>query len=389
MRYPEAIYVVTARRSPIGRLGGSLKSLSAADLALPVARAVVPESLLPAVDQIILGQVLQAAGGMNSARQLGLRLGAPESAPAFTVNMVCASGMKAIALAAEAIALGAAAIVLAGGAESMSRTPHYAADLREGRRLGDLRLTDAIFVDGLTDPVLRITMGETAERISDLLRIGRAEQDRFAFRSQQRFAAARAELRREIVPVETPEGTVEADEHPRPDTTLEDLAALKPAFRPDGTVTAGNASGLNDGAAMVLLASARGAAIAGLPIRARLVGTSAVGCSPATMGLGPVGAIRRLCGEIGWSLAEVDAVEINEAFAVQALGCAEELGLDPARLNVRGGAIALGHPLGGSGARIVVTLLHLMEDWNLRRGIAALCVGGGMGMAVALERDPA
>jgi acetyl-CoA C-acetyltransferase len=387
MRYIQPIYVLSARRSPIGRLGGGLKSLGAVDLALPVARAVVPEQILASVDQIILGQVLQAGSGMNIARQLGLRLGVPESAPAFTVNLVCASGLKAIALAADSIALGEAEIVLAGGTEAMSRAPHYATDLRDGRKLGDFRLSDAVFVDGLTDPVLKVAMGETAERIADLMAIGRAEQDRFALASQQRVAAARADFQREIVPLETADGTVRADEYPRPDTTLEKLAALKPAFRPSGTVTAGNASGINDGAALALLANARGAAASGLPIRARLVGANAVGCAPATMGLGPVGAIRRLCSEIGWPTADVDAFEINEAFAVQTLACAAELDLDPAKLNARGGAIALGHPLGCSGARIVVTLLHLMEDRNLRRGIAALCVGGGMGMAVALERE--
>jgi acetyl-CoA C-acetyltransferase len=386
MKYTQPIYLLGARRSPIGRLGGGLKSLGAVDLALPVARAVVPEQLLPSVDQVILGQVLPAGSGANIARQLGLRLGVPESAPAFVVNMVCASGLKAIALAADSILLGEAEIVLSGGVEAMSRAPHYAPDLRDGKRLGDVRLSDPIFVDGLTDPVLKVAMGETAERIADLMTIGRAEQDRFALMSQQRAAAARAAFEREIVPIETGDGTLGADEHPRPDTTFEKLATLKPAFRTTGTVTAGNSSGINDGAALLVVANESGATKSGLPVRARIVGASAVGCSPATMGLGPVGAIRRLCGEIGWRIADVDAFEINEAFAVQTLGCAAELGIDPAKLNRRGGAIALGHPIGCSGARIVVTLLHLMEDHNFSRGIAALCVGGGMGMAVALER---
>lgn len=389
MKYTKPVFLVSARRSPIGRLGGGLKSLGAVDLALPVARSVVPEHLLSSVDQVILGQVLQAGSGMNVARQLGLRLGVPEPSPAFVVNMVCASGVKAIALAADAIEMGAASLVLAGGLESMSRAPHYATEVREGRKLGDAGLTDAIFVDGLTDPVLKVGMGETAERIADLMKISRVEQDRFALLSQLRAAGARDAFRREIVPIQTANALVTADEHPRSDTTLEKLAALKPVFRPNGTVTAGNSSGINDGAAFVLVANESGAVQAGVSGRARLVGASVVGCSPATMGLGPVGAVRRLCAEIGWRIDDVEAFEINEAFAVQVLGCAKELGIDAAKLNPRGGAIALGHPIGCSGARIVVTLLHVMEDLNYRRGIASLCVGGGMGMAIALEREVA
>lgn len=386
MRFDHPVHLLAARRSPIGRFGGGLRSLGAAELLVGVGRAVVPPGLLPLVGQVIVGQVLPAGSGMNVARQLGLKLGIPESAPACTVNMVCASGLKAIALAAEAVALGEASLVLAGGVESMSRAPHYAGDLREGRKFGEARLVDAIVADGLTDPVLQVGMGETAERVADLAGIPRAEQDRWALRSQQRAAAARGAFSREIVPLETGEGVVAADEHPRPETTLEKLASLKPAFRAGGSVTAGNASGLNDGAALVLVAGEAGAASSGLASRARIIGVTAVGCAPATMGLGPVGAIRKLCGEIGWRLDEVEAVEINEAFAAQVLACRAELGIDPARLNQRGGAIALGHPLGCSGARMLVTLLHLMEDLDYRRGIASLCVGGGMGMAIAIER---
>lgn len=386
MNYHTPVYLADARRSAIGRFGGGLKSLSPAALALPVAQAVVPVALRPAIDQVIVGQVLQAGTGMNVARQIGLNLGVPQTAPAFTVNMVCASGLKAIMLAADAVGAGEASLVLAGGVESMSRAPHYASDLRWGRKLGSSELVDAILADGLTDPVLEIGMGETAERIADRLAIGRAAQDEFAWRSQQRAAAARPALAREIVPITAKEGAVVADEHPRADTTLEQLAKLRPAFRSVGTVTAGNASGLNDGAAFTLVAGARAVREHGLTPRARIVAATAVGCDPATMGLGPVGAIRRLLAETGWTLADVDAVEINEAFAVQVLGCAQELGLDLERLNQRGGGIALGHPIGCSGARIVVTLLHLMEDRHLRRGIASLCVGGGMGVAIALER---
>jgi len=386
MHYQQPIYVVAAQRSAIGRFGGGMKSLSPVDLALPVAEAMVPEALKSAIDQVILGQVLQAGSGMNVARQLGLRLGVPQSSPAFTVNMACASGLKSVALAAEAIAAGEGSLMLAGGVESMSRAPHYAGDLRWGRKLGDGALVDSIFADGLSDPVLKIGMGETAERIADLLHISRADQDAYALLSQQRAAASSEAFQREIVAVKTREGSIAADEHPRADTTLEKLAQLKPAFRPTGTVTAGNASGINDGAALVLVANQAAVKLHGLQPRARIVAATAVGCDPATMGLGPVAAIRRLCEETGWKLDEVGAIEINEAFAVQALGCARELGLDIAKLNQRGGGIALGHPIGCSGARVLVTLLHLMEDLGLKRGIASLCVGGGMGIAMAVER---
>jgi acetyl-CoA C-acetyltransferase len=387
MKYSQPIYLVAARRSPIGRFGGGLQSLAPVDLALPVAEALVPAALKPAIQQVILGQVLPAAGGMNVARQLGLRLSLPQTAPAFTVNMACASGLKAVALAADAIAAGEASLVLAGGVESMSRAPHYAPDLRWGKKLGESALLDAILTDGFTDPVLRIGMGETAERIADLLQISRPEQDQFALLSQQRTAAAHAAFQREIVSIKTREGDVATDEHPRADTTLEALAQLKPAFRPTGTVTAGNASGINDGAALLLVASQTAAQQHSLPPRARIVAATAVGCDPATMGLGPVAAIRQLCAETGWTLGDVDAIEINEAFAAQALGCAKELRLDRAKLNQRGGGIALGHPIGCSGARVLVTLLHILEDLNLKRGLASLCVGGGMGIAMAIERE--
>lgn len=386
MRYTQPIYLVTARRSPIGRFGGGLKSLHPVDLALPVAEAIVPESLKSAIDQVILGQVIQAASGMNVARQLGLRLGLPQSSPGFTINMACASGLKAVALAADAISAGEATLLLAGGVESMSRAPYYAMDARWGKKFGDSPLLDALTADGLSDPVLNLGMGETAERIVDLLHISREEQDKFAHRSQQLAATSRSVFQREIVPIKTREGLITEDEHPRADTTVEKLAQLKPAFRPTGTVTAGNASGINDGAALLLVTNQAGLEKQGLTSRARIVAATAVGCDPATMGLGPVGAIRKLCQETGWNLADIDAVEINEAFAAQTLGCVKQLGLDISRLNQRGGAIALGHPIGCSGARVLVTLLHLMEDRNYRRGIASLCVGGGMGIAMAIER---
>ncbi|MCB1206318.1 MAG: acetyl-CoA C-acyltransferase [Verrucomicrobiae bacterium] len=382
----KSVHLVEAKRSAIGRFGGGLKSVPAADLALAVARAVVPETLRPEVREVILGQVLQAGCGMNVARQVGWRLGLPEAVPAFTVNMACGSSLKAVALAADAIRLGEVDLVLAGGVESMSRAPHYALDARWGKKLGDLTLIDALFHDGLSDPMLEIGMGETAERIAERLGITRAEQDAFAARSQRLAAAHRSTFAREIVPVTTRDGVVDADEHPRPGTDEEGLAGLKPAFRPEGSVTAGNASGINDGAAMVLLADDEAIGRHGLISRARLVASAVVGCDPGLMGLGPVEAIRGVCGRAGWNLEEVEAVEINEAFAVQTLGCAHLLGLDPERLNRRGGAIALGHPIGASGARVLTTLLHLMEDEGLHRGIASLCIGGGMGIAVAIER---
>jgi acetyl-CoA C-acetyltransferase len=380
------VHLIDAKRSPIGRFGGGLKSLSAADLALAVAEAVVPESLRPEIGEVILGQVLQAGCGMNVARQVGWRLGLPEAVPAFTVNMACGSSLKAVALAVDAIRLGECGLVLAGGVESMSRAPHYALDARWGKKLGDSTLTDSLFLDGLSDPMLEIGMGETAERIAETLGITRAEQDAFAAHSQRLAADHRETFAREIVPIATREGLIREDEHPRPETTEEGLAKLKPAFRPEGSVTAGNASGINDGAAMVLLADEKALARYGLVSRARIVASAVVGCDPGLMGLGPVEAIRGVCGRAGWSLDEVGAIEINEAFAVQTLGCAHLLRLAPECLNRRGGAIALGHPIGASGARVLTTLLHLMEDEDLHRGIASLCIGGGMGIAMAVER---
>lgn len=377
------VYIIDAKRTPIGRFGGGLKALTASELGHALGDAMLPQELRAHIEQVILGQVLQAGSGMNVARQIGLKLGLPQQVPAYTVNMACGSSLKAVALAADAIRSGENDLVLAGGVEVMSRTPHYAMDLRWGKKLGDSSLQDAIFVDGLTDPLLKIGMGETAERIADKHSITRAEQDAFSALSQSRVAASRAALSREIIPA----GDLTEDEHPRADTTVDSLSKLKPAFRKDGTVTAGNASGINDGAALVLLASEDAVSRHSLKPRARIIASAAVGCDPALMGLGPVGAIRKVCALTGWSLGEVDAIEINEAFAAQALGCTRELNIDTAKLNPRGGAIALGHPIGASGARVLVTLLHYLEDHGLRRGIASLCVGGGMGIAMAVERD--
>ena len=377
------VYIIEAKRTPIGRFGGGLKAHTAAELGHLLGEAMLPQELRPHIQQVILGQVLQAGAGMNVARQIGLKLGIPQEVPAFTVNMACGSSLKSVTLAADAIRSGENDLVLAGGVEMMSRAPHYAMDLRFGKKLGDSSLQDAMFVDGLTDPLLKIGMGETAERIADKHGITRAEQDAFAALSQSRVAANRAALSREIIPA----GDLAEDEHPRADTTIESLAKLKPAFRKDGTVTAGNASGINDGAALVLLASEEAVSRHGLKPKARIIATAAVGCDPALMGLGPVGAIRKVCAQTGWSLDQVDSIEINEAFAVQTLGCVKELGLDTAKVNPRGGAIALGHPIGASGARVLITLLHHLEDHGLHRGIASLCIGGGMGIAMAIELE--
>jgi acetyl-CoA C-acetyltransferase len=382
----DTVHIVAAKRSPIGRFGGGLKEVSAAELATQVAAAVLPGAARALVGEVILGQVIQAGSGMNVARQVALRLGLPHSVPAYTVNMACGSSLKAVALGAASLRHRDSSVVLAGGVENMSAAPHLLPHLRWGLKLGDAAALDSIQTDGLTDPFLKIGMGETAERIVDLMRISRVDQDAFAAESQARVALHGGAFAREIVAVENRRGRLEKDEHPRPDSTPEALAKLAPVFRPEGTVTAGNASGLNDGAAMLLLARGDALEPLGLESRARVAGWCATGCDPATMGLGPVGAIRGLLEKTGWSQSSVDAFEINEAFAAQTLGCIRQLGLPGDRVNIRGGAIALGHPIGASGARVLVTLLHVLEDAGLRRGVASLCIGGGMGIAVAVER---
>lgn len=386
MIYRQPIHILDARRSPVGKFGGALKDQPAPDLAEQVASAMVPAELAGSVDSVILGQVLQAGCGMNTARQVGLRLGLPHGSPAWMVNMVCGSGLKAVAEAADRIAAGGADLVLAGGVENMSRAPYLDLSARWGRRFGDAGLADSILTDGLSDPFLKVSMGETAERVAAAADVSREEQDRFALQSHKRAIASRESFAREIVPIQVKRGQFSEDEHPRPDTTLEKLASLAPAFRPDGTVTAGNSSGINDGAALLLVGSETAAQRHGLASRARIIGASAVGCDPATMGLGPVHAIRALIQELQWEPASIPVIEINEAFAAQVLACAKQLGLGEDRLNLRGGGVALGHPIGCSGARVLVTLLHIMEDHDFPRGIASLCIGGGMGIAMAIER---
>lgn len=387
MIFPRPIHILAAQRSPIGRFGGAFQEVSAVTLAAEVAQAVLLPcgGLVP--DQVIVGQALPAGTGMNLARQLVMHLKLKPSVPGFTVSMACGSGLQSVVLAASAIAAGDAQVVLSGGAENMSRAPFLDVSSRWQKKVEPAMLTDSIQCDGLSDPYLNIGMGETAERIADQFKINRHEQDSFALSSQQRAGEASGDFKREIVAITTGQGRCERDEHPRSGITLEKLATLKPAFREKGTVTAGNSSGINDGAALVLLASAEAMKRHALSSRARVVGAQSIGCDPSMMGLGPVAAVQALCGELSWNLSEVPAVEINEAFAAQTLACIRELGLRENQVNLRGGAIALGHPIGCSGARILVTLLHLLEDRGWQRGIASLCVGGGMGIALAVERD--
>ena len=387
MIFPRPIHILAAQRSPVGRFGGAFQEVSAVTLATEVAQAVLRPCSGLGPDQVIVGQALPAGTGMNLARQLVMHLKLKPSVPGFTVSMACGSGLQSVVLAASAIAAGDAQVVLSGGAENMSRAPFLDVSSRWQKKAEPAMLTDSIQCDGLSDPYLNIGMGETAERIADRFKINRHEQDSFALSSQQRAGEASGDFKREIVAMTTGQGRCERDEHPRSGITLEKLATLKPAFREKGTVTAGNSSGINDGAALVLLASAEAMKRHALSSRARVVGAQSIGCDPSMMGLGPVAAVQALCGELSWNLSEVPAVEINEAFAAQTLACIRELGLRENQVNLRGGAIALGHPIGCSGARILVTLLHLLEDRGWQRGIASLCVGGGMGIALAVERD--
>jgi acetyl-CoA C-acetyltransferase len=381
-------------RTPIGRFGGALARLSAADLGAAAARACLERAgLAPErVDQVILGHARQAGGGPNTARQVAFRAGVPVDRPAFTVNQACGSGLQAVLAAARAVLLGEARVVLAGGTESMSNTPYLLPRARWGYRLGHEELTDGMYRDGFNDPLSGLVMGETAEELAVEAGIGREAADAFALESQLRCERARGAGRfaSEIAPVAVPGkggGTVvERDEHPRDGVTLASLAALAPVFRPGGTVTAGNASGITDGAAALLVAEEAAAREAGLAPVARLVGWEVVGVEPRIMGIGPVPAVRRLLDREGLSFAEIDEVELNEAFASQVLACLQELPFDPARVNPDGGAIALGHPIGATGARLLVTLLHGMAARGGRRGLATLCVSGGMGLAALVER---
>ncbi len=388
------VLVAGAVRTPIGRFGGGLAGLTAAELGAAAARESLRRAGLrpDQVDETIFGCARQAGGGPNPARQVSWRAGVPQEVPAYTVNMACGSGVKTIDLGFRAIRDGDAEVVLAGGTESMSRVPYLLPGARWGYKMGHQPAVDGMYQDGFLCPLAEQIMGETAERLAEIYKVPRAEQDDFALRSQKRAGSAQAAGRftAEICPVKAPgrkgEVEVSADEHLRPDTTPEQLAKLAPVFKGDGSVTAGNSSGITDGAAAVTLVSAERAQELGLRPQARLLGVAAAGVDPKIMGIGVVPAVRKLLAQLGRQLSDFDLLEVNEAFAAQVLACDRELGFDPERLNVNGGAIALGHPIGATGTRIVVTLLHELQRRGARLGLAALCVSGGMGLAAAFER---
>lgn len=379
----EDFVIVAARRTPQGRFLGALAGLSPVDLACAAAAPAVEVVGAAAIGQVILGNVLSAGHGMNVARQVGVRLGIDPAVPAFTVNMMCGSGLQAIRLAAQAIRTGEATAVLCGGTESMSTAAYLLPRVRRGLKLGDAAVVDSLLCDGLVDAFDGRHMGLQAEDLAAEYSISRADQDAWAAASQRRYGAAadRGAFAAEIVPV----AGLAADEHPRPQTTAADLAALKPAFQATGSVTAGNSSGLNDGAAVVVLAARSAAERAGWPVLCRWTDSVAVGCEPRRMGLGPVHALRALAARQGRAVADLGDFEINEAFAAQVLACLAMLDLDHDRVNRDGGAIALGHPIGASGGRLVVHAANRIAAGEADRLAAALCVGGGMGVACLLE----
>jgi acetyl-CoA C-acetyltransferase len=392
----QRVAILGALRTAVGKFGGSLKDIPAVDLGATVIDAVIRKAGLATdvIDEVIMGNVLQGGQGQNPARQAALKAGLPVVTPAYTVNMVCGSGLNAVGLAADRIKSGSAAIVVAGGMENMSRAPFCNENMRWGQKIGDIPMQDLILKDGLMDAFYHYHMGITAENIAAQYRIGREEQDCFAEKSQLKAAAAlkTTRFKEEITPVtvkdrQTSEGIFDTDEFPRPDTTCAALSKLKPSFQKDGTVTAGNASGINDGAAALLIAAeAKAKAFAIKPL-AYLKGVAMVGVDPRYMGLGPVMAVKKVLQLCGLKLEAIGLFELNEAFAAQSIAVIRDLGLDNDKVNVNGGAIALGHPIGASGSRILVTLLHEMEKREIRYGLASLCVGGGMGVAAIVERD--
>jgi acetyl-CoA C-acetyltransferase len=387
------VVIAGAVRTPIGKFGGSLAGISPGSLgALSVGEVLRRAALAPEhVDEVVFGCARQAGGGPNVARQVSFKAGIPQETPAFTVNMACASGMKSLDLAARAVRDGDAEVVVAGGVESMSRVPYLATGARWGFRMGSQPLLDGMYQDGFLCPLSGMVMGETAERLAEEYKIGRDEQDRFALRSQERaaraLAAGRFEAETFAVTVPGKKGDVafSRDEHPR-ETTMESLGKLPPVFKSGiGTVTAGNSSGITDGAAALLVTSRERARAGALKPLARLLGVASAGVDPRVMGIGVVPAVKKLLEKLSLRLDQFDLVEANEAFAAQVLACDRELGFDPEKLNVNGGAIALGHPIGATGARVVVTLLHEMARRGARLGLATLCVSGGMGLAAAFE----
>jgi acetyl-CoA C-acetyltransferase len=390
----KSVYIAGSTRTPIGRFGGSLADLTAADLGVVAAQECLRRvGLRPdQIDESIWGCARQAGGGPNVARQIIYRAGAPETVPAFTVNQACGSGLKAIILAAQQILLGRAKAVLAGGTESMSRVPYFAEGARWGMRMGNTQLVDGMYRDGFNDPLSGLVMGETAENLSLHYEISREEQDEYALRSQRRGQAAIESGRfdEEIVPVEIKDRkgsrSVSRDEHYRAATTIEDLRKLPPVFSKQGTVTAGNSSGITDGAAAMMVFDEETLKLAGVEPQARIVDYEIAGVAPEIMGIGPVPAIRALLDRQKLQLNDIDLIELNEAFAAQVIACDRNLEFDAKRLNVNGGAIALGHPIGCTGVRITTTLLHELKKRNGKRGLATLCVSGGMGIALLVER---
>ena len=391
----EQVVIVAAGRTAVGKFGGALAKTPAVDLGAHVIRALLAQVGLDgaAVSEVIMGQVLTAGAGQNPARQAAIKAGLPNMVPAMTINKVCGSGLKATHLAAQAIACGDAEIVVAGGQENMSASPHVLPNSRDGFRMGDTKLVDTMIVDGLWDAFNHYHMGVTAENVAAKYGITRAMQDNFALASQHKAEAAQVagKFKSEILPLDIPgkKGVTvfDTDEYPKHGSTLEALSALRPAFNKEGSVTAGNASGLNDGAAAVIMMSASKAKALGLTPLARIKAYASSGIDPSVMGMGPVSATRLCMQKAGWTHADVDLMEINEAFAAQAVAVNQEMGWDTDKINVNGGAIALGHPIGASGARILVTLLHEMVRRDAKRGLASLCIGGGMGVALAVERD--
>ncbi len=391
----EDIVIVSAARTAVGKFGGSLAKTAATELgSIVIKEAIARAKLDPAqVGEVIMGQVLAAGAGQNPARQAALKAGVAKETPALTINAVCGSGLKAVMLAAQSVAWGDSEIVVAGGQENMSASPHVLLNSRDGQRMGDWKMIDSMIVDGLWDVYNQYHMGVTAENVAKAYAISRDMQDALALGSQTKAAAAQAagKFVDEIIAVSLAQKKGDpilfnADEFINKKTSAEGLAGLRPAFDKAGSVTAGNASGLNDGAAAVVVMSAKTAASMGLKPLARIAAFGTTGLDPATMGMGPVSATRKALTRAGWNAADVDLFELNEAFAAQACAVNKELGIDPARVNVNGGAIAIGHPIGASGCRILVTLLHEMQRRNAKKGVAALCIGGGMGVSLAIER---
>jgi len=385
--------ILAAARTAVGNFGGALAKVSAPALGAAVIREVLKRGGASDVDEVIMGNVLTAGMGQNPARQAALGAGLSHETPAMTIDKVCGSGLKAVMLAAQAIKCGDASVVVAGGQENMSSVPHVLDGSRDGNRMGDWRLKDSMVNDGLWCAFNNYHMGITAENIVDKYSLSREEQDAFAATSQQRAELARESgwFADEIAPVSIPQKkgepiSFDVDEYIKSGVSAAKLAKLRPAFKKEGSVTAGNASGINDGAAAVLVASEEYAASSGQPVLAKIVAYASAGVDPKIMGMGPVPAVQKCLAKAGWSLADVELIEANEAFAAQALGVSKELGLDMDKVNVSGGAIAIGHPIGASGARILVTLLHQMERTGAKKGLATLCIGGGQGVALAVEK---